>query len=375
LERKRHYRGLIALQQVPALGLQRARMLLQNKTVGDASDIFGLTLSQLMKTDGIGENVARNIVRFDNWQFVDDILRKTEKCGSRLVSFDDSHYPELLRHIYDPPLVLWLKGDPDALNKHGIGVVGTRRPGKYGLEQTAVWSQHLSQNGLCINSGLAYGVDAAAHQAALDAGGTTVAVLGSGIDVIYPARNSRLAAKMMENGGAVITEYPPGTPPDAVNFPGRNRIVSGMSHGILVIETGIKGGSMITARYALDQNREVFAIPHALGKRGGEGCNYLIRTGQGKLVQSLSDIFDEISLNLPGSDKSSAAVKTKSAWKEMDLKEDQKRICELLEAQQMHIDQISERLEIPGYRILPVILEMELMGIIKQRAGRYFELN
>lgn len=375
MERKRHYRGLIALQRVPALGLQRARMLLQNRAVEDASDIFGLNMPQLMKTDGIGENVARNVLRFDDWQSVDDILRKTVKSGSQLISFDDDRYPELLRHIYDPPLVLWLKGDAAALNKPGIGIVGTRRPGKYGMDQTTIWAQKLSEYGLCINSGLAYGVDAAAHQAALDANGATVAVLGSGIDVLYPARNSQLAKRIMENGGAVITEYPPGTPPDAVNFPGRNRIVSGMSHGILVIETGIKGGSMITARYALDQNREVFVVPHYLGKLSGEGCNYLIRTGQGKLVQSVSDIFDEISVNMPGTDISSAAGKVKTAWQDMDLTEEQKQVCELLQTNLLHIDQISESLEIPGFKILPIILELELNGIIKQKAGKYFELN
>lgn len=375
MERKSHYRGLIALQLVPALGLQRARMLLQNKSVEDASDVFGLTLPQLMKTDGIGENVARKVLRFDDWASVDNILRQTEKCGSQLVSYDDGNYPDLLRHIYDPPLVLWMKGDVSALKKPGIGIVGTRRPGRYGLEQTALWARQLSENGLCINSGLAYGVDSAAHQAALDANGTTVAVLGSGIDIIYPAKNTRLVKKMTENGGAVITEYLPGTPPDAVNFPGRNRIVSGMSHGILVIESGKKGGSMITARYALDQNREVFVVPHPLGSSGGEGCNYLIRSGQGKLVQTVSDIFDEISVKLPGKDNSSSAMKIKKVWQEMDLTEEQKMVCEVLQAELLHIDQISERLRVPGFKILPVILELELNGIIKQKAGKYFELN
>lgn len=373
MERKSHYRGLIALQQVPGLGLQRARTILQQTGAVDALQVFEMNMPELMKIEGIGERVARSIVKFDNWSAVDKILNRTEKCGSGLISFDDELYPELLRHIYDPPLILWFRGDITAFREPGIGVVGTRRPGRYGLEQTAAWTERLTAGGLCINSGLAYGVDAKAHQTAVNQNGKTIAVLGSGIDVIYPAKNSRLAGRIIESGGAVLTEYPPGTPPDAVNFPARNRIVSGMSHGILVVETGVKGGSMITARYALDQNREVFVVPHPLGVPGGEGCNYLIRTGQGKLVQTLDDILDELSVGLNGKEKTEP-LKTKPLWKEADLKDDHKQICEALETTKLHIDQISEILGKPIYKLLPALLELEMDGLIKQSAGKYFEL-
>ncbi|MDX1591343.1 MAG: DNA-processing protein DprA [Balneolaceae bacterium] len=326
-----------------------------------------------MKTDGIGENIARNLAGFRNWKQVDKILLKTEKIGARLIAFDDENYPELLRHIYDPPLILWVLGNPDALRLHGIAVVGTRRPGKYGLKQTAFWVKELVEAGICINSGLAYGVDTAAHRETLDAGGKTVAVLGSGINVIYPGKNSGLARRIVEHGGAIITEYPPDTPPDAVNFPGRNRIVSGMSHGILVVESGIKGGSMITARYALDQNREVFVLPHPLGTEGGVGCNYLIRSGQGKLIQSRNDIFEELSFT-PAQDDDSGTPQPESLWKNLDLTDEQKNLCMALSTGTVHIDKLSEQMDQPGFKLLPMMLELEMLGAVKQTAGKYFEL-
>jgi DNA processing protein len=341
--------------------------------IKNAADLFECSVSELMKTDGIGENIAGNLAGFKNWKQVDKILSKTKKAGAQLISYDDESYPELLRQIYDPPLILWVRGNPDALKFHGIGVVGTRRPGRYGIAQTGKWVRELVNSGICINSGLAYGVDTAAHKEALDAGGKTVAVLGSGINVIYPWKNSGLAKRIIEQEGALISEYPPDTPPDAINFPGRNRIVSGMSHGILVVESGIKGGSMITARYALDQNREVFVIPHPLGSEGGVGCNYLIRTGQGKLVQSREDIFEELSLS-PDESQITGVVQPGSAWKKLDLSEEQMGICTALSKGKLHIDQLSEQVGQPGYKILPLMLELEMLGAVKQTAGKYFEL-
>lgn len=364
---------MIALQLVQGLGLQRARMLLQQLRAEDASDLFRCSIRELTKTDGIGESVAGNLVRFSDWKQVDRILLQTEKSGARLIALDDEHYPELLRHIYDPPLILWIRGSSDALVTPGIGVVGTRRPGRYGLVQTVEWVKQLVNSSITVNSGLAYGVDTAAHREALDAGGKTVAVLGSGINVIYPGRNSGLAKRITEQGGALITEYLPDTPPDAVNFPGRNRIVSGMSHGVLVVESGIKGGSMITARYALDQNREVFVVPHPLGYPGGEGCNYLIRTGQGKLVQSPDDIFDELSIGSSEAGRSSHN-RPKEAWKKLELNPSQIEICEALSMGKLHIDTLCERLNLPGYKVLPVMLELEMRGAVRQSAGKYFEL-
>jgi DNA processing protein len=373
LKRRSHYRALLALQLAPDFGLRRTKLLLNKTGVDDAAEIFRMKMHDLMRIDGFGEQVAKSLVQFDDWKQVDTILEKTEQTGAELIAIDDEHYPELLRHIYDPPILLWLKGNSEVLASDGIAVIGTRRPGKYGTTQAADWSGLLSRAGLSINSGLAYGIDTVAHRAALESDGKTVAVLGSGIDVIYPAKNSHVAQKIIESGGAVITEYPPGTPPDAVNFPGRNRIVSGMSHGVLVVESGIKGGSMITARFALDQNREVFVIPHPLDYARGEGCNYLIRTGQGKLVQNLDDILDEISIETgkPQSKNPDQAVKK---WKTLTLDNELNAICEMLAEADLHIDQISERTGKPTHILLPGLLELEMQGAIRQKAGKYFEL-
>jgi len=372
LERRNHYRALLALQLVPELGLRRIKLLLDKNRKKDATEIFKMNISDILRTDGIGERLAKNIVQFENWKKADEILLQTEKAGAFLVAIDDPHYPTLLRHIYDPPTLLWVKGSKDVLNSDGLAVIGTRRPGKYGSNQAGRWVRKLTDAGLCINSGLAYGIDAIAHREALNAGGKTIAVLGSGIDVIYPAKNSHLVHRMIETGSAVITEFPPGTAPDAVNFPERNRIVSGMSHGVLVVESGIKGGSMITARSALDQNREVFVIPHPLNYPGGEGCNYLIKTGQGKLVQNISDILDEISVQT--GDVTDQKAPTAKKWESMELDEDESMICTILQESEMHIDQISEKAEKQVFTLLPLLLNLEMKGAVKQKAGKYFEL-
>lgn len=366
-----HHRALIALQNIPEFGLRRSKILLDRTGVKDASELFRLSVHDLLKIDGFGKNIAKSFTEFDDWKGVDKILKKTEKSGAKLVSIDDDTYPAMLRHIYDPPLILWVKGYPEVLKMDGVAIIGTRRASKYGLKQAEKWASKLVEAGLCINSGLAYGVDAEAHKSALNAGGKTVAVLGSGIDVIYPAKNSNLAKRIIESGSAIISEFPPGTPPDAGNFPERNRIVSGMSHGALVVESGVKGGSMITARCALDQNREVFVIPHQLDYGRGEGCNYLIRTGQGKLVQTLPDILDELSVT-SGEFSESGPVEKK--WKLLELSNEAEEVCVLLEERALHIDQISEQTGKPTFKLHAILLDLEMKGAIRQRAGKYFEL-
>ena len=356
---------------VPGLGNQRSKQLIQKSGTDSAEELFAMKPSQLLKIDGIGEHVVKNLLSFKEWDKADLILERTEKCNASLLSIDDDAYPELLKHIYDPPILLWYKGSREVFRTNGIAVVGTRNPGKYGLQQTERWTTKLVNHGLTINSGLAYGVDAKAHQTALKTGGKTIAVLGSGIDVIYPSRNASLVKEMTESGGAVATEYPPGTAPDAVNFPGRNRIVSGMSHGILVVESGVKGGSMITARYALDQNREVFVVPHQLGHIRGEGCNYLIRTGQGKLVQTVDHILEEISVETAAASRKQDQPKK---WTDLELSAEEEKLCAVFDGEPLHIDQISELMGEPVYKLHSMMLELEMKGAIRQRVGKYFEL-
>ncbi|MEX0944067.1 MAG: DNA-processing protein DprA [Balneolaceae bacterium] len=379
MKKRNQYRALLALQRVPEIGVRRIQILLKSNKSEDANDIFRMSIPDLMRIESIGEGVAKNIVQFSDWDAVDRILDQTHKLGANLISIEDENYPPLLRHIYDPPILLWLKGNPENLRTDGIAVIGTRRPGKYGSDQAASWSHRIAETGLTVNSGLAYGIDTIAHRTALASGGRTIAVLGSGIDVIYPVKNKPIVAEIIEKESTVISEYPPGTAPDAINFPSRNRIVSGMSHGVLVIESGIKGGSMITARSALDQNREVFVVPHPLGNRFGEGCNYLIRTGQGKLIQSMQDILDEIS---PGAMSGILNAKLKVAkpemkgikWKSLELSDAESEICKMMSEKEMHIDQISKMIGRPVFTLHLDLLSLELQGAVRQKAGKYFEL-
>ena len=379
--KRKHYRALIALLRVPELGNRRIQKLLEKTREWDEGpdEIFRLNISELTAIEGIGEGVAKNIADFSDWDAVDRIMDQTAKKGSKLISIEDKHYPPLLREIYDPPILLWFKGDEEVLSSDGIAVIGTRRVGKYGSGQAKEWSRAIVHEGFTVNSGLAYGVDSLAHREALQSGGKTIAVLGSGVDVIYPSKNKPLVSEMIEKGSVIISEYPPGTQPDAMNFPGRNRIVSGMSHGVLVIESGVKGGSMITARSALDQNREVFVIPHPLGSKFGEGCNYLIRTGQGKLVQSISDILEEINptqLNvLPNLELNIKPIRKMGArWKSLSLDEEESKLCRIMENGEIHIDQISDELEKPVFELHSILLNLELKGAISQKAGKYYKL-
>jgi len=358
--------------QIPGFGIQTARKLIHRSEVKDASEIFELPVNQLLKIDGIGNSKIKALSDFSEWEKADQIISKSEKLGASLISFTDPEYPPMLKQIYDPPVLIWIKGDPAALQTEGIAVVGTRNPGRYGREQAEIWSRKIIENGLSVNSGLAYGVDSVAHRTAVKTGGRTVGVLGSGIDWIYPEKNRSLASDMINNGGAIITEYPPGTKPDAVNFPERNRIVSGMSHGVLVVESGIKGGSMITARTALDQNREVFVVPHPLNYLKGEGCNYLIRTGQGKLIQNFQDITDELSIDVHSDAKEKKT--DKKTWSEMDLTGEAASLCELLQDKNLHLDELAELTNKPVYKLLPLLLDLEMQGAVRQKAGKYFEL-
>lgn len=363
--------------QVPNFGVRTARVVLKKTGVDHAEDLFRLSMPDLLRINGIGKERAVSLTQFDDWDKVDKILEKTEKSGAQLLSLSDPAYPMMLRQTFDPPIILWVKGDVAALSGPGIAVVGTRNPGRYGLGQAEKWSRDICGAGLSINSGLAFGIDSKAHQTAIRSGGTTVAVLGSGIDRVYPNRNIRLAAGIIEKNGAVVTEYPPGTKPDAVNFPERNRIVSGISHGTLVVESGVKGGSMITARLSLDQNREVFVIPHPLGYLKGEGCNYLIRTGQGKLVQTMDDLLEELSVQTNhGTGTIAEPVESTKKWESFDeLSEREVELCKSFDKKSLHIDHLAEKMETDPFKLSPILLELEMKGLIRQRAGKYFELK
>src|SRR5882757_9660227 len=220
-------------------------------------------------------------------------IRRIDEAGASFLTYDDVAYPERLREIYDPPAVLWMRGDVNLLSQPGIAVVGTRRPSPYGAGMAQLLSRDLASRGIVILSGMARGVDTEAHKGALEARGKTVAVWGTGIDVIYPKENKRLAEQILESGGAIMSEYPLGTFPAPQNFPIRNRILSGMSVGVLVIEAAEHSGTRITARLAMEQNRDVYAVPGNVTNKNAWGPNTLIKQGA-KLVATWEDVWEEL---------------------------------------------------------------------------------
>lgn len=370
-QEKKTLRALVALHLIPHLGAQRIRLLLQVRD--DPADIFTMKRHELETIHTIGPKTAEEILAFDDWQEADRVLAKTEGIGAELMTFWDEDYPLLLREIHDPPLLLWIKGNRSCLNSDGVAIVGTRKAGSYGKDVARHFATALSRQGLTIISGLAYGIDGAAHRATVEANGCTIAVLGSGIDRIYPARHKKLAADIIDTGGAVISEFPLGAAPDTGNFPVRNRIVSGMSLGTLVVASGIDGGSMITAKLALDQNREVFVVPHPIGTPNSVGCNSLIQRGLGKLVQSVEDILPEIEVHLRVEETESSGPEP-SRWKKQDLDAVSTAICQALEEGPLHIDTLGERLAMETHQLLSALLELEMQQCVRQKAGKQFEL-
>lgn len=365
-------REFVALHLIPNLGAQRIRLLLQ--AVDHPQEIFRLDRLQLQSIYGIGPKTAEDILAFNNWKKVDHILQKTHRVGAELMTYWDEDYPPLLREIYDPPILLWINGSRKVLQNDCVSIVGTRKAGRYGKESAEQFARELTGQGLTIVSGLAYGIDAAAHRATVKAGGCTVAVLGSGIDNIYPTSHIGLASDIVDTGGAVISEFPLGTEPDARNFPVRNRIVSGMSLGTLVAASGIDGGSMITAKSAIDQNREVFVVPHPIGTPNAIGCNSLIQRGMGKLVQSVEDILAEIEIHI-SKENTQKGRSEDSKWKSLNLDELSRDICQLLEEQDLHIDALADQLEVETHDLLPKLLDLEMQQCVRQTAGKNFELS
>ncbi len=295
---------LLVLARIPALGPNRFRALIHHcggpsgvlrASPGDLATVPGMGVERALAAWRVLHDPAGAASRFAEAQ-----LRAVERSGARVVTCWDAAYPELLSRIYDPPALLYVRGTLTLVDRFALAIVGTRRPSPYGIAEATGFSSSCARSGLCVVSGLARGIDTAAHKAALGSGGWTVAVVGSGLDVAYPPENATLADEIVCHG-AVISEYPMGARPEAANFPRRNRIISGLALGTLVVESDLIGGAMITARLALDQNREVFAVPGPARVRTSLGCNALIRDGRAKLVEDIADILQELTSALaPG---------------------------------------------------------------------------
>jgi len=357
--------GLLRLSQVPGVGNARLRALISHFKSPQA--VFNASARELIAVPGIEEKTARNILHFrDGSRYADDELRRLRQCDGRIVTLWDHEYPENLRRIYDPPTHLYVLGSLKDIDKYSIAVVGTRNPTAYGKMVAERFSAELSALGLTVVSGLARGIDTVAHAAALDR--RTVAVIGSGLDVIYPPENKNLAEQITRNG-AVVSEFEMGAQPDAEHFPRRNRIISGLTLGTLVVETNVDGGAMLTARWALDQNREVFAIPGPVTDKRNIGSNTLIKRGEAELVRGTEDILEQLSSKLRPLLRERDAYETKT---EPQLTLFEKKIHDVLEEEPMHIDAIASRAAISVSDSLVQLLSLEFKGLVRQLPGKMF---
>lgn len=360
--------SLLQLTNIDGLGPNKIRSLLNN--FNSPLEVFKADIVSLLKVEGISYTLAKRILNEGNQnthlKFAEYQLSRLEKNNSHIITFWDEEYPYYLRKIYDPPVLLFVKGEIIKEDEQSIGVIGTRNPTEYGKKSTELFVSQLIDYNFTIVSGLARGIDTIAHSTSIKYKGRTIAVLGSGLDVIYPFENKKLADSITENG-AIISEYPFGTKPDAGNFPRRNRIISGLSLGVLIIETDITGGAMITGKYAIEQNREVFAVPGNIDSRQSLGTNYLIQTGQAKLVTKVQDILDEFGLKIQVKEKQEKSIDLN------ELNMFEQKIYQIFNNDVLHIDQISEKTGLSSSECLVHLLSLEFKGIIKQLPGKYFQ--
>lgn len=367
-------RTRIALSLIPNIGAGRAKLLLD--MVRQPGDIFKLNDADLARIRGFGPQSIASFKAFQNWDKVDQIIKRSKYIGAKMITPEDAEYPDRLKEIASPPLLLWYKGDVNLLKSAGIAVVGTRYPSSYGKDMAREFTRSLVLNKVTIISGLAYGIDTIAHQTCIKESGKTIAVLGSGLDVIYPISNTYLVDEIIQKKGLIISEFPPGTKPDHQNFPTRNRVVSGLSLGVLVVETKNEGGSMITANLAFDQNREVFVIPHNLTNKKGDGCQNLIRGNTGKLVESVEDIISEFPWLDFKADSKVLLNEDVIEDKIKQLKNEHKLVCMFIHANKnCHFDELLNSLEITHSKLTTILLELEFSEFIKQLPGKRYQMN
>ncbi len=369
-------RQWLALALTPGLGPTRGRRLVE--FFGSVNAVFQASLTELEAT-GVRAVSAQSLGTGRSLELAQDEIARAAAANVRVISLDDSAYPSQLKQIYDPPLILYVRGDDAVISQPGVALVGTRHPTPYGLGMAERLSCDLGARGLVIFSGMARGVDTAGHRGALAGKGKTVAVFGTGVDVTYPKENTRLMDQILASGGAVISEFSMGTFAAPQNFPIRNRIISGISLGVLVVEAAEYSGTRITARCALEQSRDVYAVPGNVTNKNSWGPNTLIKQGA-KLVATWEDVWEELPTDVrlrlqpQGADESPAG-QTASLFQENELPPHEKKIFALLKADEAtHIDEIVERLE-PGLsssEIFAALFELELAGKVKQLPGKNF---
>ncbi len=317
--------------------------------------------------EGIGPEVADQIT---GWESIVDLpaeLARIRDFGAQVITAESPLYSRQLREIHAPPIVLYVWGEITERDQHAIGVIGSRRTTHYGTESAKKLSYQLAYSGLTVISGLARGIDTAAHQGALAAKGRTIAVIGSGLSKLYPPENAALAEKIASGNGAVVSEFSMEIEPDRQTFPMRNRIISGWSHGILVVEAGLNSGALITASQALEQGRSVYAVPGHINAPSALGSNRLIQQGA-KLVMDASDILDDLSILLPEAKPSPEAAERPLPT----LTDEERRVYDAIRETETSIDDIATKSDLPSGTVSSHLLRLELKRLVKQLPGKYF---
>jgi len=347
---------------VPQIGPMRLRALLNH--FGSPEAAWNADPRELQAA-GLDKRSLANLLAARRALDLDREVERLERAGVTILTWDDDAYPARLREIGTPPPVLYVRGSLTPADEWAVAVVGTRRPSAYGLEMTRILAGDLARSQITVVSGLARGIDAEAHHAALAAGGRTIAVLGSGLDCIYPPEHLDLAREIVAHG-AVISEYPFGTKPEAGNFPARNRIISGLSLGTLVVEAGETSGALITARFALEQGRETFAVPGSALSRRSSGTNRLVQAGEAKLVTCVQDILEELNLTmLP------QQVEMRELMPENEV---EAKLLAHLSSEPMHIDELGREVQLPIAEVSSALALMELKGLIHRVGAMSYAL-
>ena len=359
---ERERAGWLALRRIRGIGNTRGLALV--RALGSTAAVFSARLDAL-RSAGVSGELAKAVRRFDRWKEVEEELRAVGGVGACLVTWADAGYPALLRHIHDPPMFLYVRGELSAADAFTVALVGSRKPSEYGRLMTRSIAEGLAERGMTIASGLARGIDAEAHAAALGVGGRTIAVQGCGIDLVYPSEHHRLQMQIAKSG-AVVSEFPLGTRPDAENFPARNRIISGLSLATVVVEATEKSGSLITAEYALEQGREVFAVPGPVSARS-RGPHQLLRQGAA-LAESAEDVLREVAPHLLRAGGQPGAAPAKS----FHLSPAEAKVFGALADEPLHIDEVVLRSGLVPSEVLQVLLQLELQSVVERLPGQRF---
>jgi DNA processing protein len=357
--------AFVALNMIRDLGPVRVRQLLER--FGDSTNILRASRAELQQVHGIGPEISDSIV---NWEKSVDLpgeLKRIEQSGCHIVIQSDENYPPLLKQIYDPPTVLYVMGKLTAADKNAIAIVGSRMTTHYGIEVARKLAFQLAYTGVTVVSGGARGIDTAAHQGALNAKGRTIAVLGTGINLVFPAENAELFQRIAAEG-ALVTQFPFNRPADKQSFPIRNRLVAGMTFGTVVVEANLTSGALITAGMAVDFGRQVFAVPGRIDSPRSKGCHDLIKKGA-KLCEGVEDILSEFEYMFP------AAKMTSTQPPAMTLSETERAVYDLLDNEEKAIDEIIRRSGLAPSAVSVALLGLEMKRVIRQLPGKMFVRN